>query len=105
MLAKENICGKVSVFLIHSFTSEHVYVHNCIFFLYKGKDDTAVHPARPAAAAADEQNLHHQNQNAQSALSGPTKRVHVLDRHIKILPEMSVKKAKGKLLSSLSLVV
>lgn len=60
-----------------------------------------LHLAHLAAVAVEEQNLRHQNQNAQSALNGPTKRVHVLDHHIKILPEMSVKKPKGRLVSSL----
>lgn len=58
-----------------------------------------LHPAHLAAVAVDEQNLHHQNPNGQSARNGPTKRVHVLGHHIRILPEMSVKKAKGHLLA------
>lgn len=55
-----------------------------------------LHLAHLAAVAVGEQNLHHQNRNAQSALNGPTKRVHVPDHHIKILLEMSVKKPKGR---------
>lgn len=79
-----------------------MYVRNCICFLYKGKDDTVLHLAHLAAVAVDEQSLRRQNRNAQSALNGPIKRVHVLGHHIKILPEMSVKKPKGKLASSVS---
>ena len=95
------------MFLIHVFTplcvSACMYMTIC--FLYKGKDDTVLHLARLAAVAVDERNLHRQNRNAQSAPNGPTKRVHVLGHHIKILPEMSVKKPKGKLVSSLLWVV
>lgn len=52
--------------------------------------------AHLAAVAVDEQNPHHQNLNAQSALNGPIKRVHVPGHHIKTLQEMSVKKPKGR---------
>lgn len=58
-----------------------------------GKDDIARHQAHHAAVEAGEQNLHHQNLND---LKDLIKKAHVLDLPIKILPEMPVKKPRGK---------
>uniref|UniRef100_A0A8C3DPC0 U2 snRNP associated SURP domain containing n=1 Tax=Corvus moneduloides TaxID=1196302 RepID=A0A8C3DPC0_CORMO len=62
---------------------------------------TAPRPARPAAAAAAEPSLPRPNRNAPSAPSALTRRAPAPALHTKILPEMSVKKAKGELVSPL----
>lgn len=63
-----------------------------------GRGGTAPPPARPAAAAAAAPSHPRPNPNAPSA---PTRRAPAPAPHTKILPEMSVKKAKGELVSSL----
>lgn len=62
----------------------------------RGKGGTAPAPARPAAAAAAEPSLPRPNRNAPSAPSALTRRAPAPALHTKILPEMSVKKAKGR---------
>lgn len=88
-LAQANPCSKEQVFLL-------CFPSPCAWL--PGKGGTVLPPARPAAAAAAEPSHPRPNQSAPSA---PTRRAPAPAPHTKILPEMSVKKAKGELVSSL----
>lgn len=67
--------------------------------LAKGKGDIALHPVHLVAVEVGEQNRHHQNQNARSDLKDHTKKARAPGPPTRILPEMPVKKPKGKLVS------
>lgn len=81
--------------------SDCVFSLPCAWLPVAGKGGTALPPARPAAAAAAGPSRPRPNPSALSAPSAPTRRAPAPAPHTKILPEMSVKKAKGELVSSL----